>query len=99
MKALAIVDRDQKLDVKFISSSLNEEVTLNSVNPDGLSIYECGSVIPQEAWDWVAKIGECMAELPPIDLEIPLDDDPIGTLISAVSGLREGMVIDESIGE
>ena len=100
MRALAIVDLELKVDVKFISSSLNEEVTLNSVNQDGLSIYECGSAIPAEEWDWVAKVGECMAELPnPIDLAIPLDEDPIGTLISAVSAIREGMVIDESIGE
>jgi len=100
MKALAIVDLELKVDVKFISSSLNEEVTLNSVNQDGLSIYECGSSIPEEQWDWIAKVGECQAELPnPIDLTIPLDEDPIGTLISAVSAVREGMVIDESIGE
>lgn len=100
VRALAIVDIELKIDVKFISSSLNEEVTLNSVNQEGLSIYECGTPIPEEQWDWVAKIGECQAEIrPPIDLTIPLDDDPVGTLISAVSAVREGMVVDESVGE
>lgn len=100
MKVLAIVDIDLKVDVKYISQAVSEEVTLNSVSNDGVSIFVCGTPIPETNWDWVAKIGTCMAEISvPIDLDISIDEDPIGNLIAAISAVQDGQANDEDLGE
>lgn len=100
MKILVIVDQDAKIDTSFLSNQLKEEVTKNSISQDGISIFECGTPIPLEEWDWVGQVGNCNAPMDvQIEVEIPLDDDPQGNLITAIAAVLEGMDTDEAIGE
>lgn len=100
MKILVIADQDLKIDKSYISNVLKEEVTLNSVSQDGVSIFECGTPIPQEEWDWIGLVGTCNApmEIEP-EVEIPLSDDPVGNLITALAAVLENMDVDESESE
>jgi hypothetical protein len=99
-KILIIADQELKIEKTFIENAIKDEVTLNSVNPDGVSIFVCGTPIPQEHWDWVALVGNCLQDLNvTVDIEIPLDDDPIGNVISAIMAVKEGQDTDEAIGE
>jgi len=100
MKALVIAEDGLKIDTAYIAQLTGEEVSLNSANPDGVSIFMCGTPIPEQDWDWVAMLGDCLAEIkPPIDLNLSLDQDPIAQVIEAVMALKEGMVVDESPGD
>jgi hypothetical protein len=100
MRILVIVDQEINVDVSQLSNQLNEEVTLNSVSKDGISVFECGKTIPIEEWDWVGQVGTCNAPSDvPVEVEIPLEEDPIGNLITALSAVLEGMDTDTAIGE
>jgi hypothetical protein len=100
MKILIIVDQELRVEKQFIENAIKEEVTLNSVTQDGVSIFQCGKAIPEEQWDWVGQVGNCLMENGvTVDVEIPLEEDPIGNLISAIMAVKEGMDTDEAIGE
>jgi len=100
MKILVIIDQDAKIDIPFLTNQLREEITKNSVSQDGISIFECGTPIPLEEWDWIGQVGNCNAPMEvSVEVEIPLDDDPQGNLLTALSAVLEGMDTDEAIGE
>lgn len=100
MKILVIVDQDLQIDTSYISTQLKEEVTLNSISPDGVSIFQCGRPLPQNEWDWIGMVGTCNAPMDiDVEVEIPLQEDPIGNLITALAAVLEGMETDEAIGE
>lgn len=97
---LVIADLELKVDVEVLKDLLKEEVTLNSVSPDGISVFECGTAVPKEEWDFVALLGNCLMEMDfNIDVTFPLEDDPIGNLVNAIAAVQEGQDTDEAIGE
>lgn len=97
---LVIADLDFKPDITRMKEMLNEDVTLNSVSQDGISIFECGETVPENIWDFTVLVGNCLQEMEfTIDVEIPLNEDPFGNLISVLSTAKEGMDTDEAIGE
>lgn len=102
MKVLVIADINLVFDVKSISNTLNEEVTLNSVSEDGVSFFQCGKVIPDLDWDWVVRIGVCNQDLPEgltVNVEIPLEGDPLGTFMSDLMTVKEGQLEESAISE
>lgn len=102
MKILVIVDQDVRVEVPYLKDQLKEEITLNSVAQDGISIFQCGNPLPSDTqyWDWVGQVGVCNAPMDiRVDVEIPIEGDPIGSLITALAAVLEGMDTDEAIGE
>lgn len=101
MKVLVIVQHDLDIQVGYISSQLNEDVKLNSVTEDGVSIFQCGTPLPDvNDWDWVAQVGTCTAEVKvPVEVQISSDGDYVGDLIAAVMAVKEGQDTDEALGE
>jgi hypothetical protein len=99
-KILVVTDLQFKVDVEVLKDMVKEDVSLNSVNPDGITIFECGEAVPKEDWDFVVLIGNCLMEMDfTIDITIPLEDDPMGNLIAAISTVKEGQETDEAIGD
>jgi hypothetical protein len=98
---LVIIDSEIKVDVSLMESILNTEVKMNAISQDGISLFECGRMPPPGMeWDWVGLVGTCTAENEyPIDVEIPVDEDPVGNLITALSAVLEGQDTDEALGE
>lgn len=100
MKILVILDQEVKIDKNFLMNQLKEEVTVNSVSQDGISLFECGTTIPKEEWDEVLMVGVCNAPMEiNVEVEIPLEEDPVGNLITALAAIIEGMDTDGAIGE
>lgn len=94
MHILVIVDNEIRVEPDFIANNVKEEVKLNSVPQDGIAIFQCGKPLPDGNWDWVAKLGNCLAPIDEsihIDLEIPVEDDPIGNLITAIAAVKENI--------
>ena len=98
---LVIVDNEFSIETQVLENQLKEEVTRNSVSQDGVSLFECGTPVPQGIeWDWVGLIGTCTADIGyPIDVEIPLEEDPVGNLITALAAVLEDQDNDIAIGE
>jgi hypothetical protein len=99
-RILVLTGLELKVDVAILSDLLKEEVTLNSVSEDGISVFECGEAVPPTEWDFVVLLGNCLQKNDfTIDVEFALADDPIGNLVSAISAVQEGQDTDEAIGE
>lgn len=101
MKILVIAGNEIDIQVGYLEAQLQEEVRLNSVSQDGVSIYSCGTPLPQDDdWDWVATIGKCLAESTvPVNMDLSAEEDPIGSLLSAIMAVKEGSETEIVINE